>query len=161
MIVIALASFGLGYSLKQHEVQQTKKKVTGVGGIFFKSKDPKALKEWYSQHLGMSMDDYGTMFVSRLEQDSTRRGYLQWGVFKETTKYFLPSTKEFMINYRVEDLDWLVTELKKEGVTICDTMDNEPYGKFIHIMDIEGNKIELWQPIETGVFDRSGKGKTW
>jgi predicted enzyme related to lactoylglutathione lyase len=158
ILIIALASFGLGYTAK-HAEEKAPKKVTGVGGIFFKCKDPKAVKAWYAKHLGLNMDEYGTAFVSRYEQDSTRRAILQWGAFKETTKYFLPSTKEFMINYRVENLDWLVKELKKEGVTICDSMDVQPYGKFIHIMDMEGNKIELWEPIDWQTD--WAKGKTW
>jgi predicted enzyme related to lactoylglutathione lyase len=88
--------------------------------------------------------------------DSTKKGFSQWSPFKETTKYFLPSTKEFMINYRVDNLDLLLVELKKEGVTISDTMQTYDYGKFVHIIDLEGNKIELWEPNDV-VYEQMGK----
>jgi predicted enzyme related to lactoylglutathione lyase len=146
IILVALASFAFGYSLKQ-PVIEAPKRVTGIGGVFFKCKDPKAVKEWYSKHLGMEMDQYGCGFEWREGEDSTKYGFTQWSTFKETTKYFLPSAKDFMINYRVKDLDWLVKELKEEGVTICDTIVRSDYGNFVHIMDNEGNKIELWQPV--------------
>ena len=121
------------------------KRVTGIGGIFFKCKDPKKMREWYQTHLGLNTNEYGTVFEWRHATDSTKKGFSQWSPFKETTKYFEPSTKEFMINYRVENLEALVAELRKEGVTITDTLEAYEYGKFIHIMDIEGNKIELWE----------------
>ena len=121
------------------------KRVTGIGGIFFKCKDPKKMREWYQTHLGLNTNEYGTVFEWRHATDSTKKGFSQWSPFKESTKYFEPSTKEFMINYRVENLEALVVELRKEGVTITDTLEAYEYGKFIHIMDIEGNKIELWE----------------
>ncbi|MEO6136839.1 MAG: VOC family protein [Ginsengibacter sp.] len=124
------------------------KKVTGIGGIFFKCKDPNNIKEWYKKNLGLKPDEYGAMFEWREESDSTKKGVTQWSPFSETTKYFAPSTKEFMINYRVDNLEALVEELKKEGVTIVDKIESYDYGKFIHIMDPEGNKIELWEPID-------------
>jgi predicted enzyme related to lactoylglutathione lyase len=76
----------------------------------------------------------------------TRKGFTQWSPFSETTEYFAPSTKDFMINYRVENLEALVEQLKKEGVTIADNIETYEYGKFVHIVDVEGNKIELWEP---------------
>ena len=121
------------------------KKVTGIGGIFFKCKDPKKIREWYKTHLGLNAGDYGATFEWREEADSTKKGSTIWNPFSETTKYFEPSAKEFMINYRVEDLEALVEELKKEGVTIVDKIETYDYGKFIHILDAEGNKIELWE----------------
>ncbi len=96
------------------------KKVTGIGGIFFKCKDPKKVNEWYKTHLGFDTSPYGTTFEWRQEDDSTKKGSTQWSPFSETTKYFEPSTKEFMINYRVENLEALVEQLKPEGVTIVD-----------------------------------------
>lgn len=93
----------------------------------------------------MITNQYGTVFEWRQASDSTKKGFSQWSPFKETTNYFEPSTKDFMINYRFENLEALVAELKKEGVTITDTLETYDYGKFIHIMDIEGNKIELWE----------------
>lgn len=122
------------------------KKVTGIGGIFFKCKDPGKMKDWYKTHLGLDTNDYGATFEWREADDPTIKGATQWSPFGETTKYFAPSTKEFMINYRVADLEALVEELKKEGVTIVDEIESYDYGKFVHIVDMEGNKIELWEP---------------
>jgi predicted enzyme related to lactoylglutathione lyase len=119
------------------------KRVTSIGGIFFKCKDPKKLKDWYMTHLGLNTNLYGTVFEWRQATDSTKKGFTQWSPFRETTNYF---AKDYMINYRVTDLDWLVEELKKEGVTITDTIQSYDYGKFVHILDDEGNKIELWEP---------------
>jgi predicted enzyme related to lactoylglutathione lyase len=124
----------------------SKKRVTGIGGIFFKCKDPKQMREWYRTHLGLNTNQYGTVFEWRHAADSSKKGFSQWSPFSEKTKYFEPSTKEFMINYRVENLEALVEELQKEGVIITDTMETVDYGKFVHIIDIEGNKIELWEP---------------
>ncbi|MEP6674059.1 MAG: VOC family protein [Ferruginibacter sp.] len=122
------------------------KKVTGIGGIFFKSKDPKKMNEWYKKHLGFETTDYGTTFEWRQGDDTTNKGLTQWNPFAETTKYFEPSTKDFMINYRVENLDALVEQLKNEGVTLVDEIEDSEYGKFVHILDAEGNKIQLWEP---------------
>ena len=124
------------------------KKVTGIGGIFFKCEDPQKMKDWYNTHLGLNATEYGANFEWREESDATKKGSTQWTPFAGTTKYFAPSTKEFMINYRVDDLEALVEELKKEGVTIVDKIESYDYGKFIHIMDPEGNKIELWEPVK-------------
>lgn len=122
------------------------KKVTGIGGIFFKCKDPKAMNEWYKTHLGFDTTPYGTSFEWLRANDSEKKGITQWNTFEEQTTYFAPSTKEFMINYTVENLEALVEELKKENVTILDKIESYDYGKFVHIMDPEGNKIELWEP---------------
>ena len=122
------------------------KKVTGIGGIFFKCKDPNKMKEWYKIHLGLNTSDYGATFEWREVDDSTKKGSTTWSPFAGTTKYFEPSTKDFMINYRVENLEALVEELKKEGVTIVDKIETYDYGKFVHIVDVEGNKVELWEP---------------
>ena len=122
------------------------KKVTGIGGVFFKSQDPAKLKDWYKTHLGLNTDEYGVKFEWGDLDGKTKTGVTQWSLFKETTKYFEPSTSNFMINYRVDNLEALVEELKKEGVTIVDSIETYDYGKFVHIMDLEGNKIELWEP---------------
>ena len=134
-----------------------KKRVTGVGGIFFKSQDPSTLKEWYKRHLGFDTDKYGAMFSFITDAESKSKGYLQWSVMDMDTKHMAPSSREFMINYRVEDLEWLVGELKKEGITILDDIETYDYGKFVHIMDPDGNKIELWEPVDK-VFDDYQKG---
>ena len=144
-------SFGLGFALDHLITNKTNgdikmKRVTGIGGIFFKCKDPGKMRAWYKTHLGLNTNEYGCVFEWRHATDSTQKGFTQWSPFKESTKYFEPSTKDFMINYRVEDLTALVAQLKKEGVTIADTIETYDYGKFVHIMDAEGNKIELWEP---------------
>jgi predicted enzyme related to lactoylglutathione lyase len=122
------------------------KKVTGIGGIFFKCKDPNKMKEWYKKHLGLDTNDYGATFEwSELSQ--VNKGSTTWSPFSETTKFFEPSAKDFMINYTVADLEALVEELKKEGVTIVDKVETYDYGKFVHILDLEGNKVQLWEPL--------------
>jgi predicted enzyme related to lactoylglutathione lyase len=151
LILVVTTSFCCGFAFKamiskQSDKQPTMKKVTGIGGIFFKCKDPKGMSEWYKIHLGLDTNDYGATFEWREEDDPTKKGSTTWSPFAETTNYFAPSAKDFMINYRVADLEALVEELKKEGVTIVDTIETYDYGKFVHIMDIEGNKIELWEP---------------
>jgi predicted enzyme related to lactoylglutathione lyase len=149
LILIVVTSFCLGFAFKtilaNDEVTKIKR-VTSIGGIFFKCKDPKKLREWYKNHLGLETNDYGTVFEWYQGADSTKKGFSQWSPFYEKTKYFEPSVKDFMINYRVENLTELIELLKKEGVTITDTLSNYEYGKFVHIMDLEGNKIELWEP---------------
>jgi len=124
------------------------KRVTGVGGIFFKSENPEKLKEWYNKHLGLQTGEYGTNFMWYQGEDATKKGYTLWSPFKADTKYFDPSKKEFMINYRVEDLEKLVAVLKEEGVTVVDEIETFEYGKFVHILDGEGNKIELWESFD-------------
>ena len=135
------------------------KKVTGIGGIFFKCKDPEKVKAWYAKNLGLVVDAYGSSFESRNANKPEEINYLQWSPFKDDTNYFEPSKKEFMINYRVENLTALVAELKKDGVTILDEIESFDYGKFIHILDPEGNKIELWEPVDQ-VFTDFLKGNT-
>jgi predicted enzyme related to lactoylglutathione lyase len=122
------------------------KKVTGIGGIFFKCKDPEKMREWYKKHLGIASEKWGATFEWYQEANSTKKGQTAWNPFPDTTKYFDPSNKDFMINYRVDNLEALVEELKKEGVTIVDKIESFDYGKFVHIVDAEGNKIELWEP---------------
>jgi len=121
------------------------KRVTSLGGIFFKCKDPDKIKEWYSKHLGLITDQYGTSFEWRQADKGEKKGFTTWSPFKEDTKYMEPSKKEFMINYWVENLEWLIEELQKEGVTIVDEIEEFEYGKFVHLLDPENNKIELWE----------------
>lgn len=151
-ITIIAVSFMFGFAFNNmitNNFNNTKmKKVTGIGGIFFKSKDPKAINEWYKTHLGFNTTPYGTNFEWREMDDSTKKGITVWNPFEDNTKYFDPSTKDFMINYRVENLEALVEDLKKANVTIVDNIETYDYGKFVHIMDPEGNKIELWEPID-------------
>lgn len=151
-LFLAIAiSFGFGFAFHQAltktpKKQSDMKRVTGIGGIFFKCQDPEKTKDWYKTHLGFNIDPYGAKFDWREEGDSTKKGYTLWTPFSSKTKYFEPSSQDFMINYRVENLEALVEELKKEGVTVLDKVETYDYGKFVHILDGEGNKIELWEP---------------
>ena len=124
-----------------------KKRVTGLGGFFFKTKDPDATKNWYNQHLGLNTDDYGCTFWWK--DDQGNKCSTQWSPFKDDTTYFAPSKKEFMMNFRVENLVELLEVLKKEGVTIAGEMEEYDYGKFGWILDHQGNKIELWEPVDS------------
>ncbi|MBC7828772.1 MAG: VOC family protein [Chitinophagaceae bacterium] len=135
------------------------KRVTSIGGIFFKCRNPAAIREWYAKHLGLNTDEYGTNFEWRQAGDSSRKGFTLWGTFSQNTKYFEPSGKDFMINYRVENLGSLVEQLKKEGVTITDEIQSVEYGKFVHILDSEGNKIELWEPNDEE-YEKIVQGRT-
>ncbi len=131
-----------------------KNRVTGIGGLFFKCEDPEKIKEWYSIHLGIPMDKYGTSFrwIDPQNPDARAPALTAWSPFKADTIYFQPSEKPFMFNYRVENLVELLEVLKKEGVHVVGGIEEYPYGKFGWIMDPEGNKIELWEPRDEG-FD--------
>jgi predicted enzyme related to lactoylglutathione lyase len=126
----------------------TTPKVTGVGGIFFYSDNPKETQKWYAENLGIETNDWGSSsFDSRDVDNPDIVNSLQWKAFKKGDKYFSPSKKEFMINYQVQNIEGLLEKLKKNGVTILDSIETFDYGKFVHILDKEGNKIELWEPI--------------
>ena len=154
LILGFVASFSLGFAFNiimadlGNSKTTTMKKVTGIGGIFFKCKDPNKMKEWYNKHLGLDAGPYGASFEWYEDAEGKKKGLTQWNVNSEAAKLYEPSTKDFMINYRVENLEGLVEELKKEGVTIVDKVETYDYGKFVHIMDMEGNKIQLWEPTE-------------
>lgn len=123
------------------------KRVIGLGGIFFKARDPQKMYEWYATHLGIQgKPQVGAMFPWRRADDPKQESVTVWSIFPDRTKYFDPSTAPFMINYQVEDLDALLTALKAEGVTIDAKRGDAEYGKFAWIYDPEGNKIELWEP---------------
>ncbi|MES2828082.1 MAG: VOC family protein [Bacteroidota bacterium] len=122
------------------------KKVTGLGGVFFKANDPKKMNEWYASNLGIAAGEYGAHFEWLDAEDPTKKGSTAWCAFPGDTKYFDPSTKPFMINYRVENLTALIEDFKRDGVTIVDELTEYDYGKFLHILDPEGNIIELWEP---------------
>jgi predicted enzyme related to lactoylglutathione lyase len=128
--------------------KDTSPKVTGIGGIFFFTDNPKETREWYSKNLGLDTNDYGCTFEFRNLNNPEELNQLQWSPFKKGSDYFAPSKKEFMINYRVQNIEGLLEKLKGNGVTILDDVATYEYGKFVHIMDAEGNKIELWEPAE-------------
>ena len=124
-------------------------KVTGIGGIFFYSDNLKETKEWYTKNLGLDINEWGSSsFESRNINKPDEINSLQWTPFKKGDEYFSPSKKDFMINYRVQNIEEFVKKLKENGVTILDSIATYDYGKFVHIMDAEGNKIELWEPID-------------
>jgi predicted enzyme related to lactoylglutathione lyase len=149
ILIVIVASFVSGFAFKTIITNQGKlktKKVTGIGGIFFKSREPKKMIDWYQKNLGLNTNPYGASFDWYEGADSTKKGTTQWTPFSEKTKYFEPSTRDFMINYRVANLEALAAELKQNGITIVDSITSYDYGKFLHILDGEGNKIELWEP---------------
>ncbi|WP_028980870.1 VOC family protein [Sporocytophaga myxococcoides] len=125
----------------------TTPKVTGIGGIFFFSDNPKDTREWYAKNLGLEVNEWGSTFESRNVNRPDEINQLQWTPFKNGSGYFAPSKKEFMINYRVQNIEGLVEKLRENDVTILDEISTFEYGKFIHIMDSDGNKIELWEPM--------------
>lgn len=129
------------------------KRVTGLGGVFFKCDDPKKMKEWYQNHLGIQNGEYGAMFEWREKESPEQIGTTTWSPFSKESTYFAPSEKDFMFNYRVHDLENLLVVLKEEGVQQVGEMESFEYGKFAWIMDPEGNKIELWEPVDQPLID--------
>ena len=121
------------------------KRVTGIGGVFFKAKDPEKLKAWYRTHLGIESESWGAVFQWR-DDPRSDDGSTAWSVFTEETKYFEPGKKPFMINFRVADLHWLLDQLRAEGVEVDPKVEESEFGKFSWVMDPEGNRIELWEP---------------
>lgn len=131
-------------------------KVTGIGGVFFKSKgDGKALAAWYKQHLGLALEDWGGAILRWPDDKAEDRGSTAWHVAGKDSKWFAPSTSSFMINYRVDDLGALLKQLRAGGVEIVQGPDSAENGKFAWIMDPDGNKVELWEPM---VWDEKNKG---
>jgi len=122
------------------------RRVTGLGGVFFKAKDPKALAEWYRRHLGMKIEDWGGVVFQWAEDAQPAPGSTIWCPFKEDTDYFGPGGKSFMVNFRVEDLHDLLDILRKEGCRVDERVEDSPFGLFGWVRDPEGNRVELWQP---------------
>jgi predicted enzyme related to lactoylglutathione lyase len=122
-------------------------RVTGIGGVFFKSKDPEALRAWYRDHLGLTLSEYGIcVFEWADEADPKRPGQTVWSLFPADTKSFDPSPAPFMLNYRVRNLEAMLTQLRKLGAKVEEKVDDSEYGKFGWVSDPEGNRIELWEP---------------
>lgn len=136
-----------------------KGRITGIGGIFFQCDDPNGMREWYRDHFGLLTDQYGALFEFRLASDPDKTGYLQWSTMSRNSEHFKPSKAGFMINYRVENIEALVQQLRKAGVIILDDITSYDYGKFVHVLDPEGNKVELWEPVDE-VFTEYSQGKT-
>lgn len=139
------------------KANKTQPKVTGIGGIFFFSENPEQTRNWYAEHLGLEVNQWGSSFEFRNAHKPEEINYLQWSPFKNDSDYFKPSEKEFMINYRVQNIEALVEQLKSKGVSILDDIESFDYGKFVHIMDGEGRKIELWEPIDYIFTEMEGK----
>ena len=138
-----MLAFALGFVSHQWVAAESPARVTGIGGVFFKSKDPAALKAWYAGHLGMPMDEYGARF--EWKSLDAQPGVTQWSVMPAKTNYFAPSSAPFMINYRVTGLSALVTRLRAEGVQVLDEIEVTSYGSFVHVLDPDENKDELWE----------------
>ena len=124
------------------------RRVTGIGGIFFKAKDPKALADWYREHLGMNIEPWGGSVLKWSEDNSHGHGTTVWSPFADDTTYFGAAGNRFMVNYRVEDVRALVAQLRTEGCNVDDKVDESEYGIFGWVTDPEGNRLELWQPPE-------------
>jgi predicted enzyme related to lactoylglutathione lyase len=142
-------------AIQDNNVQDSTPRVTGIGGIFFFSDNPEKTRQWYADHLGLAVNEWGSSFEFRNANRPDEINYLQWSPFKQGSEYFQPSEKEFMINYRVQHIEKLVVNLRNRGVTILDSIETFDYGKFVHIMDADGNKIELWEPVDH-VFTEMG-----
>ncbi len=132
-------------------------RVKGIGGIFFKVADRAATRQWYEEHLGFKIDEHGTNFEWRQADQGKLKGFTQWSPFAESSDYFEQSV---MINYRVEDLDGLLVSLKAKGVQVVDEIQAFDYGRFIHIIDGDGTKIELWEPNDIAYDDMLGDART-
>ncbi len=125
--------------------ESSKGRITGIGGIFFKAKDPKALAAWYRDVLGLPLESWGG---AMLKYDAPGHPpMLVWNAFPAGTDYFAPSDRQYMINYAVDDLDAFLARIEAKGVKVLKRDDSDPSGKFAWIMDPEGSKLELWQPV--------------
>jgi predicted enzyme related to lactoylglutathione lyase len=124
-------------------------KVTGIGGVFFKSrKDHKALAAWYQNHLGMALESWGGAILKWPDDKAGDEGQTVWHVAEKDSQWFSPSDSSFMINYRVDNLDEMITQLRAGGIEIIKGPDSDENGKFAWIMDPDGNKVELWEPMD-------------
>ncbi len=153
-ILILLSGYAIGAtheSLNLQKIQsninqEVEPRVTGIGGVFFKSTNTKELKKWYGDNLGLAITEVGSPFEFRNAHHPEEINYLTWIPFADSTNYFSPSEKDFMINYRVQNIEALLVKLNGNDVHIVSEITEYPYGKFAHIVDLEGNKIELWEP---------------
>jgi uncharacterized protein YndB with AHSA1/START domain len=136
-------------SIETDKPERTKPEVTGIGGIFFKAEDAVKLREWYKTHLGIKVEDYGgAAFNWREAEDAERKGMTIWSIFASDTRYLDPSHKPFMLNYRVQSLDEMLAYLRSQNIEVDERVEDSEFGRFGWAMDIEGNRIGLWQPPE-------------
>lgn len=129
-------------------------KATGIGGIFIRCKDEATMKKWYKDALGLDTNDYGVLFT--FNSGKRRAGHLQLGTFPIHSDYFGNEMQQYMLNFRVDNLHELVKHLKKMKVEIVDDIQSYDYGKFVHIIDPDGNRVELWEPTDVGFEDETG-----
>ena len=158
MLGISLG-FGLGniMPIDQEKYQNEEPRVVGIGGIFFKTPDSGKTRAWYAKHLGFKTNQYGTVFQWRKDDDQKEKGFLQWSAFGPNSEYF---EGDYMINYRVHNLEGLLSKLRKQGVDVVDSLESYDYGKFIHIRDLNGTKIELWEPVDSAFAKYTGEAVT-
>jgi predicted enzyme related to lactoylglutathione lyase len=123
-------------------------RVTGIGGVFLKAKDPKALTAWYAKHLGMSVEDWGGVILKWPADTASDKGLTVWNLAEQEGEWFSPSRSSFMINYRIDDMAGMIAQLTAAGVPILKGPEQAENGKFAWVMDPEGNKVELWEPRE-------------
>lgn len=148
LIIAIVACSGFAAGVLFEKKQKDTPRITGIGGVFFKCKKPADLKAWYSKYFGLAVNQYGTNFVWYEGADSTHKAYTQWSPFGSKTTYFAPSTKDFMINYRVAGLRELMKKLAADNILPLDKVDSSGYGQFVHYLDPDSNKIELWEPVD-------------
>ncbi|MCB0807118.1 MAG: VOC family protein [Bacteroidales bacterium] len=134
--------------------QKEKGKVTGLGGFFITSPDPEKTKKWFEENLGLPCDEYGHMFKWRDHKNPEMEGNTQFGVFEKNPEYFKPGTREYMINFRVDDLVSLIAGLKEKGMQVVGEIEEYEYGKFGWVIDPDGNKIELWEPVDQAFSEK-------
>lgn len=134
------------------------RRVTGIGGIFFRCEDPAATREWYGEHLGVESGEHGANFEWRHANSRDRKGFTVWGPFPAGTEYFGPGEQPFMINYRVRDLEGLLSDLREAGVEIVGEPEEYEYGTFAWIRDPDGRKVELWEPRDGPYEEMLGQG---
>ncbi len=134
-------------------------RVHAVGGVFFRCADPAATREWYARHLGIRTDDYGSAFTWRRDSAPAQRGFLQWSPFEDDTGYFGSRDQQFLINYRVDDLDGMLARLRADGIEPVTEIEELPFGRFVHIVDNDGRRLELWEPIDE-VYDTEIDART-
>lgn len=135
-----------------------KGRITGIGGVFFQCEDPNKMREWYAKNFGLTTDEYGALFEFRKATAPDEVAYLQWSTMSRDSDHFKPSKSPFMINYRVENIEALVEQLQTSGHKMLDEIAVYDYGKFVHLLDPEGNKIELWEPVDR-VFTEYSQGR--
>jgi predicted enzyme related to lactoylglutathione lyase len=131
-------------------------RITGIGGVFFKSRsDNAALAAWYQKHLGIALESWGGAILKWPDDTAEDKGLTVWTVAEKETQWFSPSDSSFMINYRVDDMDGMIEQLRAGGVEIIQGPESHENGKFAWIMDPDGNKVELWEPM---IWDSKNKG---